>query len=139
MKYLCEKGMSPKETYDDFIKALGDEPSSFSMVKKWAAELRRGRESVKDYERSGRHKEAATDENVELVYSLIMCDRRRSLHDNATQIGVSFGAVQSILTETWDFGPTLWSWGQKTEYAMKAQWLTTPNKCKGLSLGRMVM
>ena len=38
---------------------------------------------MEDYERSGRPKpfEATTDENVELVHSLIMCDRRRSLRD----------------------------------------------------------
>ena len=38
-----------------------------------------------------------TDENVELVHSLIMCDRR-SLRDIARQIGISFGTVQSVLT-----------------------------------------
>ena len=37
------------------------------------------------------------DENVELVHSLIMFDRG-SLHDIARQIGISFGAVQAILT-----------------------------------------
>ena len=31
--------------------------------------------------KSGLPKEATTDKNVELVHSLIMCDRRRSLHD----------------------------------------------------------
>ena len=30
---------------------------------------------MEDYERSGRPKEATTDENVELVHSLIMCDK----------------------------------------------------------------
>ena len=29
-----------------------------------------------------------------------MCDRRRSLHETARQIGISLGAVQSILTDT---------------------------------------
>ena len=37
-------------------------------------------------------------ENVERVHSLFICDRRRSLHDIARQTGISFGAVQSILT-----------------------------------------
>ena len=36
--------------------------------------------------------------NVELVHSLIMCDRRRSLRDIARRIGTRFGAIQSSLT-----------------------------------------
>ena len=91
--------MSLKEIHDDFIKSLGDESFFYSMVKKCAAEFRRGRESVKDYERSGHPKVATTDENVELIHSLIMCDRRRRLHDITRQISIRFGAVQCILTD----------------------------------------
>ena len=47
---------------------------------------------------SGTPKEAATDENAELVHCLIMCDRK-SLHDIARQIGISSGAVLSISTD----------------------------------------
>ena len=47
---------------------------------------------MQDYE------EGTTKENFELVHSLIMCDRR-SLCDIARQIGISFGAVHSILTD----------------------------------------
>ena len=45
-----------------------------------------------------RPKEDTADKNVELVHSLIKCGRRRSLRDIARQIGMSLGAVQSILT-----------------------------------------
>ena len=75
------KGMSPKDIHYDFIKTLGDEPPSYSKVNKWAAEFRRGRESLEDNEWSECHKEALTDENVELVHSRLMYDRRRSLRD----------------------------------------------------------
>ena len=92
--YFCTKGMSPHEIYDDFINTAWDE-SPYSMVKKCAAEVRRGRESVEDYECS-RHLEATIDENVVLVHSLIMCDGRRSLRDIVRQIGIRFGTVQSI-------------------------------------------
>ena len=61
--------MSPKEIHDDFIKPL---------VKKWAAEFRRGRDSVEDYEQSGYVKEVTTDEDVQPVHSLIMCDREEA-------------------------------------------------------------
>ena len=41
---------------------------------------------------SGCPKEATTDKNVELVHSLIMCDRRRMCYI-ARQTGISFGSV----------------------------------------------
>ena len=68
--------------------------STYSTVKKWAAECRRGRESVEDYKQSRRLKEATTDEAVDLVNSLSMslCDRRRSLRDIAGQICIYLGA-----------------------------------------------
>ena len=50
---------------------------------------------MEDYEQSGCPKGAITGKNIELVRSLIMYDRRRSLCDIARQIGKSFGAVQS--------------------------------------------
>ena len=88
--------MSPKEIHDDFIKTLEDESL---LIARWNGLLNLvgERECVEDYERSGRPKEATTDGNVELVHSLIMCDRRRRLRDIARQIGIRLGAVQSIL------------------------------------------
>ena len=46
------------------IKNLGNKSPSYSTMKKWAVEFRRGRGSVEDYERSGHPEEATTDKNV---------------------------------------------------------------------------
>ena len=49
---------------------------------------------MEDYEQSVHPKEATTDENVELVHSLIMYDRK-SLRDIARQIGMFWGSSVS--------------------------------------------
>ena len=99
IKYFCKKGMPTKEIHEDFMETLGKESPSYSTVKKWAAELKTGRESVVDDGRSGHPKDTTTDENVMVVNTLVMCDRRRDLRSIASQVGISFGAVQSILTD----------------------------------------
>ena len=97
--YLCKKKMTPKEIHKDFMKTHGNESPSYSTVKKWAAEFKRGRERTEDDARSRRPKDATTDENVENVHNLVMCDRRRDLRSIASEAGISFGAVQTILTD----------------------------------------
>ena len=66
--------MTPKDIHKDFMKTLGNESPSYSAVKKLAAEFKWGRESIDDDPRSGRPKDATTDENIEIVHNLIMCD-----------------------------------------------------------------
>ena len=61
--------------------------------------IEEGGESIEDDEWSGPRKRATTDENFEIVHSLIMCDRRQNLQDIASEVGISFGADQSILTD----------------------------------------
>ena len=52
-----------------------------------------GGESVEDDGRSGHPKDATADENVKVVHTLVMCDRRRDLRSIASEVGISFGAV----------------------------------------------
>jgi transposase len=83
IKYLCKKGMSPKEIHEDFMDTIGKEPPSYSTVKNWAAEFKRDRESIGDDEQPGRPKEGANDEIAEAVHDLVMCYRSRDLRSIA--------------------------------------------------------
>ena len=97
IKYLCKKGMRLKQIQEDFMETFGKE-SPYSTVKKREAEFKRGRESVEDDGLFGRPKDAAADENVKVMHTLVMCDRR-DLQSIASEMGIRFGAVQSILTD----------------------------------------
>ena len=90
--------MPSKEIHEDFTETLGKYPSSYSTVRKCAAEFKRERECVDNDGRSGRLKDATTDEYVKVVHTLVMCDRRRDLRGIASEVGIHYRAVQSIIT-----------------------------------------
>ena len=98
--------MPPKEFHEDFVETHGKESPSYSTVKKWAVEFKRERVSVEDDRRSGRPKNATTDENDKVVHTLVMCD----LRSIASEVGISFGAVQSILTDILGMSKVLARW-----------------------------
>jgi histone-lysine N-methyltransferase SETMAR len=64
IKFFVKEGLTPNEIRSKFIKVYGDSsPSfSFSTIKKWAAEFKRGRTSLEDDPRGGRPKSATTPE-----------------------------------------------------------------------------
>ena len=71
---------------------------------------KRGRESVEDDGRSCRPNDATTDENVKVVHTLVICDRRRDLRKIASEVGISYWAVQSILTDIFGMSKVLARW-----------------------------
>ena len=58
----------------------------------------RERESVEDDGQSGGPKDATTYENVKFVHTLVMCDKEGDVPSIASEVGISFAAVQSIIT-----------------------------------------
>ena len=67
IKYLLLDGMSGKAIHDDMLSTLVDNAPAYSVVKSWLAEFKRGRNIVDDEHRSGRPKDAASTENVQIV------------------------------------------------------------------------
>jgi hypothetical protein len=58
--------------------------------------------SVEDDERSGRPSTSRTTVNVEKIRELIHEDRRRTIHEFAYTVGISYGVCQEILTENFN-------------------------------------
>ena len=55
--------------------------------------------SVEDDGQSACPKNVTANENVKVVHTLVMCDKRRDLRSIASKVGIRFGAVQSNLTD----------------------------------------
>jgi transposase len=54
IKFFVKEGSAPNKVHSKFIKAYGDTSPSFSTIKKWAAEFKRGRTNLEDDPREGR-------------------------------------------------------------------------------------
>ena len=54
----------------------------------------RGRERVEDDGLSHHPKDVTADENVKVVHTRLMCDRKRDLQSIASQVDIRFGKVQ---------------------------------------------
>ena len=65
IRYLQKKELMTKDIHTDVISTLWDDAPALSTVKKWAAEFKRGRESLEDNPRSGRPFTATTQENID--------------------------------------------------------------------------
>ena len=96
IKYLQKKGLAPNDIHADMIATLGDDAPALSTMKKWAAEFKRGRESLEDDPRSGRPASATTQENIDCVHHMVMDDRRLTINQIA-DVAICRERVKNIL------------------------------------------
>jgi len=70
-KFFVKEGLTPNKIHSKFIKVYVDSSPSFSTIKKWAAEFKRGRTSLEDDPREGSPKSAKTPEIIVQVHHMI--------------------------------------------------------------------
>jgi histone-lysine N-methyltransferase SETMAR len=107
IKYFVRKGLTPNQINSKFIKVYEDSSPSFSTIKEWAAEFKRGRTSLEDDPREGRPKSATTPEIIEQVHDMVFNDRRMKVREIAETTGISKERVGYILHEEVDMKKTL--------------------------------
>jgi hypothetical protein len=92
IKFCVKLGKSGTKTLEKLRKAFGEHLLSRSCFKA-------GRVSVEDGKYSGRPSTSKTTENIETIRELINKDRRRTSHELADTVGISYGVCKEILTE----------------------------------------
>jgi hypothetical protein len=99
IKYLHKKGMSPKNIHSDMKEMLGDGAPSYEMVKKWSPEFKCERTTCEDAPMGGSSKSVTIPENVTKVHDVVMADRRKKISEIAEELGLTYYAVQAILSK----------------------------------------
>ena len=90
IKFFVKEGLTPNEMHLKFIKVYGDSSPLFSTIKKWAAEFKRGRISLKVDLREGRLKSATTTPEITRERRGLFLVRRNSgTHPDFRQIYVN--------------------------------------------------
>ena len=101
IKFFVKEGLTPNEIHSKFIKVYGASSLSFSTIKKWAAEFKRGRTCLEDDPREGRPKSVTTPEIIEQVHDMVLIDRRLIvLADLSKDFGFRFWGFQTFARKT---------------------------------------
>ena len=72
----------------------------YSVVKIWLAECKRGRNSVEDEHRSGRPKDAASTENVQIVNDILKEDSRLTIWHI---VETTYNHATTVYRIVWDY------------------------------------
>lgn len=99
IKFFVRKGLTSIEMFKDMKNVLGDSAPSYSTVKKWAAEFKRGRTSLQDDARCGRSKTATTEEIVNKVHDIVLRDWWLKVSEIAKNVGILDERTYHILTK----------------------------------------
>jgi hypothetical protein len=98
IKFCVKLGKSTTETLGMLHEAFGEHSLRWTAVFERQSRFKAGQVSAEDDKCSGRQSTSKMTENVEKIRELIHEDHRRTIHELADTVGVSYGVCQ-ILTE----------------------------------------
>ena len=98
IKYFCKKGMPPMKIHKDFMETLGKESPSYSTVNKWQQSLRGPERALRMIDGLTTPKMPPMVKMSRLCTPWLCVIGGGDLRSIASEVGMHFGAVQSILT-----------------------------------------
>ncbi|XP_073989689.1 histone-lysine N-methyltransferase SETMAR-like [Rhodnius prolixus] len=122
IKFLTNEGVKPSEILTRLRAQFGDSTLSQNRVFTWAREFKGGRERVENESHDRRPTTSLTDDNIRAVRELIERDRRLTVEEISTEVGISYGSVQSIITDQLGFRKISARWVPKPKTGRQKRW-----------------
>ena len=113
IKFFFLQGKAPKEIHTILKETLGEYAPSYSTVKNWVSQFKRGDISTCVVPRPGRPKAVTTPEIIDQIHELILEDRRISDKSIVEQLGISRERDGSIIHEDLDMRKLSAKWVPK--------------------------
>jgi histone-lysine N-methyltransferase SETMAR len=99
IKTFALSGRTATETHKMITEAYGELAFSRSRVFELFKQFKEGRVSINDDRGKCAKPTLRTDDNLTLISNLVIADRRTSIQELATESGLSYGTVRTILHE----------------------------------------
>ena len=97
IKFLTLEGAKHMAIHNRMASVYCGSAPSYATVTRWAAEFKRGRDSLEDDPRSGRPRTSVTADNIRRIQVLIDGDRRMKVREIAAETGLAEPQVVEIL------------------------------------------
>ena len=97
IRYPGLKGLTTKKIHKDMVVKLEENAPSYSMVKKWDAQFKRGSDSLEEEPRPRRPVAVTTQETIAKIHDIIKADKRVTEHYIATELGISQDRIHNEL------------------------------------------
>ena len=107
------EGKAPKEIHVILTATLEEHAPSYTTVKKWVAQFKRGNFSTCVAPCPGRNKTVTMPEKIDQIHELLVKDRQISVKTIAEQLGISRKRVGSIIHEDLDMRKLSAKWVPK--------------------------
>lgn len=97
--FLSRKGLKLSEIVSEMKSVYGESCPTESTIKKWNKDFKCGRDTIEDAPRAGRPQELDIDRLSQQIYAAIKVDRRITIEQISSELRVSYGTVQKILSD----------------------------------------
>jgi len=102
--FFARQGKAPKEIHAILKETLGEHAPSYTTVKNWVAQFKRGDFSTCDASLPGQPKTVTTPEIIDQIHELILEDRRISAKSIAEQLGIHVSGLSPSFMKIWTCG-----------------------------------
>ncbi|PNF14517.1 hypothetical protein B7P43_G15648 [Cryptotermes secundus] len=99
IRFLHLRGATPIEIHRQLSETCGDCVMNVKYVRSWARQFKEGRTSCDNEPKQSRPRTSRSDNMVEQVEKAVLEDRRLSVENIASKVGISVGSAHKILHE----------------------------------------